>query len=322
MPAMMKRPLGRTGMEVSCVGLGGAGIGGEFGKVKEPVAMWTTRKAMAAGMNLVDVSPAWGESEAWVGKALTRSERERAVLSTKLVFAAEEPYEIEQEMEASIRQSLERLRSERIDVLGLHRFVFAQPRGVWAISLNAVLRPGGYLDCMRKWKEKGVVRALSFTAYGDWEGVSGLMQCGGFDVCEAEYSLLHRNSILEGTPNADAAGQPRPSIIAMAAEAGLGVLGIRPLAGGALAGKATGNRGDAQTMRDRQRALVLQQRFGDTPLPQAAITFALMEPHLASVLVGCRQTEEVDAAAQWSRLPPHADTVLAQLEAFHDQTVV
>lgn len=313
MPPLERRPLGNTGLDVTVVGLGGAGIGGEYGRVKEPAAVWTTRKAVALGINLIDVSPAYGDSEALVGKALTQNERNRVVLSTKLAFAAEEPWEIEAEMEASIRQSLERLRVDRIDILGLHRYVFETPRGVWAISSHAVLRPGGYLDCMRKWQEKGVVRALSFTALGDHAGVKALIDSGGFDCCEMEYSVLHRNTILEGVSHGD------ESLLTMARARGLGVLGIRPLAGGALANRATGSRGDAHTMRDRQKATVLQQRLGDRPLIEASLTFALMNKDLSSVLVGCRQPEEVEAAVQASRAAPPSEDVLALVDAFHQQ---
>src|SRR2546429_345569 len=49
--------------------------------------------------------------------------------------------------------------------------------------------------------------------------------------CEVEYSLLHRNSVLEGVPNVDEQGQERTSLLALTTAAGFGVLGRWPLPG-------------------------------------------------------------------------------------------
>ncbi|HEY3999776.1 MAG TPA: aldo/keto reductase [Candidatus Xenobia bacterium] len=314
MPLLPRRPLGRTGLDVTSVGLGGAGIGGDYGRVKEQAATYTIRKALASGINLIDVSPAWGDSEALVGKALTQKEREKTVISTKLAFAAEEPWDVEREMEASIRTSLERLRIDHIPILGLHRYVFHQPQGLWSVSSHAVLRPGGYLDCLKKWQEKGIVKCLAFTAWGDAQGVQALFDSGGFDICEIEYSLLHQDTILPGTPG--------PGFLERAAKQGMAVLATRPLAGGALANKATGTRGDAQAVRDRQKAALLSQRLGGGTLVHAAIQYPLTDARIASVLVGARQPEEIEMAAAATRQPPLEASLVEAVDRFRHEALL
>src|SRR5438309_10537149 len=81
MPIPLRR-LGRTGLDVTRFSLGGAGIG-RRDNVDDSSAAETVQRALAAGINYIDTSPLYGESERRVGLALEGVPRDSYVLSTK-----------------------------------------------------------------------------------------------------------------------------------------------------------------------------------------------------------------------------------------------
>ena len=81
--ALPKRRLGRTGLEVTALALGGAGIGGGYGGVNDADAVATAELALARGINFIDTSPLYGESERRLGLALRGVSRADYFLSTK-----------------------------------------------------------------------------------------------------------------------------------------------------------------------------------------------------------------------------------------------
>ena len=75
------RCLGRTGLEVTGLGMGGAGIG--RGNVTDDEAVEAVRRAISLGINYLDTAPLYGESERRVGLALADGWREKIFLATK-----------------------------------------------------------------------------------------------------------------------------------------------------------------------------------------------------------------------------------------------
>ena len=87
---MPKRRLGRTGLNVSPIGLGGAWLGHGSDGSREDIAVATVCCALESGINLIDTSPAYigGKSEAYIGMGLAEwcrngGRREDVVISTK-----------------------------------------------------------------------------------------------------------------------------------------------------------------------------------------------------------------------------------------------
>ena len=78
--------LGRTGLEVTRLALGGASIGGLFSAVDDEVAIGTVRHAWDLGIRAYDTAPlyGYGASERRMGRALRDRPREEYVLSTKV----------------------------------------------------------------------------------------------------------------------------------------------------------------------------------------------------------------------------------------------
>ena len=61
---MQQRTLGRTGLQVSEITLGGGGIGMVWGETTEEECIETVKQAVAAGINILDVAPMYGKGKA------------------------------------------------------------------------------------------------------------------------------------------------------------------------------------------------------------------------------------------------------------------
>jgi len=120
---MQRVKLGRTGLEVSAVGLGCGGhsrLGMAAGK-DEAHATRVVEAALDLGIDFIDTARAYG-TEAAVGKAI-RGKRDRVVLSTKALPAGASGLLGQSELRDSIERSLERLGTDYIDVFHLHGVV-------------------------------------------------------------------------------------------------------------------------------------------------------------------------------------------------------
>ncbi|MCD9023508.1 aldo/keto reductase [Cohnella silvisoli] len=110
---------GKTGLKISKLGLGGAPLGGHFGKTDEDEVQHMIHEAMDSGINFIDTAPLYGsgESERRIGKALIGL-RDRVVLASKAV-RGDMTYDYNRTIR-SVEDSLRRLQTDWIDILQLH----------------------------------------------------------------------------------------------------------------------------------------------------------------------------------------------------------
>ena len=147
-----KRRLGRTGLEVTQFSLGGAGIG--MRAVTDEGAIETVRQALQAGINYVDTSPLYGESERRVGLALQGVPRGDYVLSTKTGTHPERRGDYSWDgTHWSVENSLRLLKTDRIDLLLVH-----DPRD--EADMEAIFGPRGALEALESLKAQGVIGAV------------------------------------------------------------------------------------------------------------------------------------------------------------------
>jgi L-galactose dehydrogenase len=106
---MQYRPLGRTGLEVSALSLGGVAFGDMYGALGPGEADACVRRAIDLGVNLIDTSPYYGQtrSESVLGEVLANGLRDKVYLCSKAGrngFAEFDftPAAMEQSVEASI----------------------------------------------------------------------------------------------------------------------------------------------------------------------------------------------------------------------------
>lgn len=151
---MQYRTLGRTGLEVSIVGLGCGGpsrLGQRSGKTeRESIAL--IRRALELGVNFVDTAEAYG-TETLVGKAIHEIDRRELVISTKKTLPDPDHPDPAGEIRRGLEQSLRRLRTDYVDVYHLHG-VGAERYG----NAAEVLAP-----CLLQLKEEGKIRATGIT---------------------------------------------------------------------------------------------------------------------------------------------------------------
>jgi len=145
---IQKRPFGRTGHRSSAVIFGGAALG----KVDQGTADRVLDLLLEHGVNHIDTAPSYGDAELRIGPWMDRH-RDDFFLATK---TRERGY---QEARDEIRRSLDRLRTERIDLIQLHSLSHPDE---WQRALS----PGGALEACVEAREQGLVRFIGVTGHG------------------------------------------------------------------------------------------------------------------------------------------------------------
>jgi aryl-alcohol dehydrogenase-like predicted oxidoreductase len=148
------RALGRTGEKVSAIGLGGWHLGLE--RVDEPLSLRIIRTAVDRGINFLDNS--WdyndGASETRMGKALGDGYREKVFLMTKIDGRSYV------EATRQLDQSLERLRTDRIDLVQHHEILrYDDP--------HRIFDEEGANRALVDARKAGKVRYIGFTGHKD-----------------------------------------------------------------------------------------------------------------------------------------------------------
>ena len=145
---MQRRRLGRLGHDSSVLLYGGAALG----EVSQDVADASVREALDAGINHFDVAAGYGEAEVRLG-ALMDELRPQVFLATKTGLRDRD------EAWAQVNASLERLRTDRVDLLQLHAIGDLD-------ELDRATRPGGALEAAVRAQEEGLVGAVGITGHG------------------------------------------------------------------------------------------------------------------------------------------------------------
>ena len=146
---MQTRRLGRLEHRSSVLVYGAAALG----EVDQETADASVRLALDAGINHLDVAASYGEAELRLG-AMMAEVRDRVFLATKTGERDREP------AWAQVHASLERLRTDRVDLLQLHAVGTLE-------ELDRATRPGGALEAAVRAQEEGLVGAVGITGHGD-----------------------------------------------------------------------------------------------------------------------------------------------------------
>ncbi|HVW85049.1 MAG TPA: aldo/keto reductase, partial [Bryobacteraceae bacterium] len=149
-----KRPLGKTGLQTSILGLGGYHLGSA---TDEQTAKRIVDRAADAGINFFD--NAWdyhqGRSEEWLGAAL-EGKRDKVILMTKVCTHGRDKKVGMQMLEESLR----RLRTDHLDVWQIHEVIYDN-------DPDLIFAPGGVIEALEEAKKQGKVRFVGFTGHKD-----------------------------------------------------------------------------------------------------------------------------------------------------------
>lgn len=291
--SLPRRPLGRTGLQVSEIGFGALEIGRDWAPDVNPdgshrhltfeEAERVLHGILDLGINLIDTAPAYWHSEEYIGRALA-GRRDDYVLATKVgehcdpENGSRYDYSYEATLEF-IDRSLKRLRTDRIDLIQIH-----------SASME-VLERGETLRAMEQARQAGKVRSIGMS--GHVAECLRAVELGGYDSVQVPYNLVNR--------------QAEERLLPLALERGVGVLVMRPLAGGKLTDKCDrlADRSLCEAIRGFETAAGAQPETGT--LAGLALAYILAHPAVTSLLVGTRRLDAVKANIEASRTPMPAD---------------
>ena len=184
-----RRRLGRTDLMVSPIGFGGAPLGlpgyltledrNSESFVQEGVA--AIRTAMDGGINLFDTARDYGNgrSERIIGRAI-EGRRDEVVITTKCRI---EPEATAEHWQEKLGESLERLRTDYVDVLQFHG-------GYYRDDLAEQIIESGMLEWAEQAKQSGAVRFLGITAESSSGALERLIHTDCFDVLQIGFNLI------------------------------------------------------------------------------------------------------------------------------------
>ena len=286
---MKYRKLGSSDLEVSEISLGSwltYGVGVEADKARACLD-----EAFAQGINFIDTANVYGRgaAETFLGNALQGRPRDSYVLATKVYFPMSpndrglSAKQIEKQLDAS----LERLRTDHVDLYQCHRYD-------WDTPLEETM------EALTRAVESGKARYIGFS---EWpaERIQAALDMSGvakFVSSQPQYSLLWR--------------EPEDEVIPLCAANGISQIVWSPLGQGVLSGKYDP---DAPPPRDSRAASDEMGGYMDRlmhpdvlravhrlkpiaaeaglTLPQFALAWILREPNVASAIIGASRPEQV-----------------------------
>lgn len=202
---MEKRRLGQTDMDVSVLGFGGAEIGFEDASVATVRTL--LEGALDAGLNVIDTAECYRGSEELIGQAASHR-RKDFYLFTKCGhpngFESGANWSPKSILE-SIGRSLQRLRTDHLDIVHLHS------------CSESILRDGDAIAALQTARDRGYIRYLGYS--GDGQTALYAVECGAFDTLQTSINIADQEAIDLTLPRAR--------------ERQMGVIAKRPIANAA-----------------------------------------------------------------------------------------
>jgi D-threo-aldose 1-dehydrogenase len=292
--------IGRTGLHVTRLGLGGVALSGvppatdPHLQSPESEAVSLIRRSLGLGLNYLDTAPMYGvgNSERRYGQALQGIPRDRYVLSTKVGRvlrpdpAGQMTWAFDFSREgarASFESSLERLGIDRVDIVFVH-----DPDQYYQAAL------AGAFPVLRELRADGRIRAIG-AGMNQWQMELAFAREGYNDcfLLAGRYTLLDQTALPEFLPYCL---EHRISVVA-GGPYNSGILAVGPRSG------ATFNyRAAPPEMMDKAARIAEVCERHQVPLKAAALQFILAHPAIASVIPGARSVAEVEENARMVEL--------------------
>jgi aryl-alcohol dehydrogenase-like predicted oxidoreductase len=235
---MQQNPFGKL-WPVSALTLGGGGIGNVWGETTFDECVATVHAAVAAGINLIDLAPRYGDgtAERVVGEAFGGRLPAGVRVTSKCNLGNASSAEIESLLRNSLEGSLERLRLSRIDLFFLHSNVVPDTDHIarWPDAASRMTPYATFIEHVRplfeEFVREGLIGAWGLTGIGHPDTIARLLgERPAPAAVQCIANLLDSPGGLKFF-----AGPAKPRVIMAAARAnGVGVMGIRAVQAGAL----------------------------------------------------------------------------------------
>src|SRR5690606_25773051 len=180
---MQYRPFGKLEFKVSALGFGAMRLPVKGGKIDETQATAILHYAIDHGLNYVDTAYPYhdGESEVFLGRALTGAYRDKAKLATKLPgWKVKE----KKDFDRLLNEQLRRLNRDSVDFYLIH----ALNKQSWD-TLSAL----GILEWAEKAKESGCFRYFGFSFHDEFPVFKEIIDAYNWDLCLIQYNFMDVN---------------------------------------------------------------------------------------------------------------------------------
>ena len=320
---MNYRELGRTGWQVSEIGFGAWGIGGDWGPVQDDESLAALNKALDLGVNLIDTADVYGDgrSEKLVGQVLRQRPGERIYVATKagrrLSPHVADGYNGEN-LTAFVERSLKNLGVESLDLLQLHcppTEVYYRPEVFGALDdLVAAGKLRYYGVSVEKVEE--ALKAIEYP---------------GVQTVQIIFNMFRH--------------RPAALFFREAKARGVGILARVPLASGLLTGKMTPQttfpESDHRNYNREGEAFDVGETFAGVPfevglraveelrrlvpdgvtMAQMALRWILMFEAVSLAIPGAKRPSQAEQNVAASEMPPLSEEVMAAVRAIYDREI-
>jgi predicted aldo/keto reductase-like oxidoreductase len=198
---MEKRRLGKTNLEVSVIGFGGIPIQ----RVDEDLAIKLLKESYSKGINFIDTARGYNQSEELIGTAVEKIGRENFIIATK---SMKRDYI---GMKEDVEISLKNLKTDYIDLYQFHNVRSME-------ELSTIISDNGALKALKEAKEKGLIKEIGITGHTP-EILDKALDLGEFSTVQCPYNPVERQA---------------EDLFKKANDMGIGVIVMKPLAGGAI----------------------------------------------------------------------------------------
>lgn len=285
---MQYRIFGQTGIRVSALGFGAMRLpthadGTNDVERSSPLL----RRGIDLGINYIDTAHVYvkGTNEVAVGQAIKGHDRKKLYLATKIPVHEEKDARPDV-WQAKLEESLRRFDTPYVDFIFFHGLRLTEFK-------DYVSRPGMALGQARKSQTEGLVRHICFSSHDTTENVIKLIDTGEFAGVLLQYNYLDRHN--------------EPAI-AHAAEKGMGVAIMGPVAGGRLA-TPQGLIAGSESMPEMRMSI-----------PELALRFVWNNPNVSVALSGMNEMAHIEEnVAVADRAAKMNETERAQLQRLTEE---
>jgi predicted aldo/keto reductase-like oxidoreductase len=253
---MQKRTLGKTGWELSVIGFGAI----KLPRISQKECDILLNKAIDAGINFVDTADCYGDSEEKIGLALKKRRRE-VYLSTK----------IDERDAIGVRNKLERclrrLRTDWIDLAFFH--------DVRGSEYDRIFDSGG-LETLEKAKREGKILEIGISIHHSVAMMRRAVKSGLFSALMVAYSAFDEDRLAV-------------DLLPMAHRAGVGLIAMKPLAGGKLG--------------ERPSFFRAKKSIHGESLAQVSLRYVLSNPNITCAIPGMMRMHELHENLEVGRHP-------------------
>lgn len=322
---METRTFGRSGLRLSILGFGCGAVGGLMVRGSPADQDKAISMALDAGINYFDTAVQYGDgvSETNLGRILGARKPLGVAVGTKVRVPSEKFGAIAQTIAESMDGSLRRLKMDHVDIFHLHNPITLKGGGE---TLSVAQVRNEVVPAFEALRKAGKTRFLGITAIGDTEALHQIVDAELIDSAQVSYNMLNASAAAALPPNYPAQDYGR--LFDHTQKAGVGVVGIRVLAAGALSGTAerhptasappapigSAHSYDMDLERARRLMPLVTEGFAGS-LAEAATRFAITHPAMGTILVGMATIDEFQASLNAVLKGPLPQAALDRLNA-------